>query len=676
MKLNIRIHNLKVLIPEPVVNRDGDYICITEKYPAYLLIGLNEWFSDTEEIRIPLDCYANGSTHEFKASLPFESKLYMDNPYVACLIVSLMIPVASKKGRLSPQRHAKQIVAYIDQMARYKCTGFFPVKLHNILCPDEYLCKFDVEVVSIICPKLNGEYEKFFRSLNSSQCDKQREILRRELEEETKYCKKQLGDISSEWKWLDKGSEECNVEETHNIFGARPMSCFLFMRILPTNERYWLYILDYNIMLKKTEAGVPLDCDSSKFFWELDVFEQNAIMEDMMVTPSVNAIYQKDAALRPNGKLQNGIDDHSTNINEGGVDCEDLEEGIDYCSATFQSSPRFENPILETLRRRSFKYQKVFVSALLNKSAPGKKPNPQFHATSITLHMKLLFDWIQMDLEKSSELSEEISRLREIEEHAGNLETTEYDPNLKKKVQLPSVFLGEGTSFMYPYDTEFHIPPVAIKEKENRMVFADLNGFEGWRRRSYQTKSFKLILRVFSVFTRYFIDHPIYPVNIPSLHFSSRFEGKLTMEKGVPMRYLMAYNLKSDEIRREVLQGFEPVLLPSSRLRDLKKSTQIMKLASMDKFSFCPLWRFKNGEIKSRIKEGCIITPPNLYPCDRVPDCVPTDTKNLYWISIPSGRYHEFRSRVDKKYIAGWKLVVIWHHIEIYVFWIRIPCKE
>ncbi len=242
-----------------------------------------------------------------------------------------------------------QFILILDENAIYH------VKLHNKFYENDVFCKFDIKVSWQGSLPSSLYREQWF----SNAMDQKRRTDIIELEKEMEYQKKLAKQTTSMWKWWEKGTEGRNLFSSHNIFGDRPITSFLFMKFQYSNETFWSEMFEYVMMMKKTDLGVSLGTNTLEVFWSLDIFEQMSILEDMCVLPSTNSTYLRDYVLRRNGMLVSSndeqtmnSDDFSTNINEGGGDCEDMALEIYYMWMTFRLCSKFNNIALETLRRR------------------------------------------------------------------------------------------------------------------------------------------------------------------------------------------------------------------------------------------------------------------------------------------------------------------------------------
>ncbi len=299
--------------------------------------------------------------------------------------------------------------------------------------------------------------------------------------------------------------------------------------------------------------------------------------------------------------------------------------------------------------------------------------------TTLTILKSFLFEFVSSEPtgkflygDHANQVQSDILKLKEIENKMGYLRTT--DRNGSNEEPLPKVLMGEGTIFLYPYQTDIHTPSSIIVQREDEMEYAPLKGMKGCRRRSYQTRDFKTLLRFFNLYTLYFITHPILPINIPSLSFSSQLGEIMTWEKGISANDFLYYNF--DEKTRISKMGKTRVIaFPNTRLRDLKRSVSLLKTTSTDKFQFCPLFRDpKTRKLRSRVQNQDSFTiPPNILPHLRqhVRVFLPEETKDYYWINIPTSRYFEFEKSVNPKDVGGIIEFDILPHITSYLIWLK-----
>ncbi len=678
MKLVFSIHNLEVNIPvSPAKKPDDPIIHMNDSCRPYLLLGLNEWFDNTRLRRVFFDPKASkilGPTrYTLEGTLPVKDEEHMAHFFMGGLLVSLMIPIASKGYRVCMQRHAKCVIAWTDWLLEGRTK--FHVSLHNKWYKDEILCKFDVQIAHLDAPKT------LYDRLNNSKISPSdlRCKMYKDLQEEMVAQRNNLLDVHLKLKCENEDDERKSLYASHNFFGDRPINSWLNARLRGSNEKYWQHLFDVAMLLKRTEMGLD-DCTNEEAFWKLNVNEQMDILGDMLYMPSVHSTYLRDLVLRGDGTLSTEkADDFSENIDEGGVDCEDKEKGGKKMDQEFQHVDyTFTNPCLEELRKRRFRYVKGSFLADLNTSAPGHEIKTELHITGSLIHKSLFFQLVKIHPTGSivygdqnwKRIEEDLYHLRSTEERAGYLETHVF--NGKEKERLPMVLMLEGTQFYYSYPVQFCPPHPSILKKEADYRGWKFPNFKSAQRRNYQTEDFQLLIRYWAFYTDYFTHHPVYAINIPTLIITpATKEGECSWKKGIDVEDLLSYNLSPHE-RRKLGYDFDVMLCPSSCLRDLKKSRTVMKYTSMDKFGGCPLV-MSHGEVESRIEEDTRDIAPNLAPKLRrtIKEFVPKSFRNTYAVTFASNRIFDFQKWVDSKKLSGLLFVEVLPHITIYIAWIE-----
>jgi hypothetical protein len=685
MKVSIQVSNLRVAIPEPPAKKPGEtYVDISKHRRPYLLFGLNDWFESPKLHRefLTEQICKNGKKNflqEFtlRGGVQESNKEHLDHYFMGALQVSLLVPIASKKYRKCMQRHGKCVIAWVDWLAAGQSK--FHVKLHNKWYEDEVLCEFDLEITELEMPRTL----KDLCAKNNSR--ELRHKLYEEMTAEMKYMRERLNDVTAKLNCLDEEDRRKSLFSSHNFFGERPINNWLYSRLRASNEELWDNWFNTVMLYKRTEMGLDSELSNEDLFWKLSAHEQMVILVDICCLVSVNATYLRDLILRGDGSLdQEKSDDYSDNIQEGGGDCEDLFKEILLVLETFMKSSPFKNRALEELRRRVQRYVCLGALADINTAKYGDPVTTGLHITGVLMHKKLLFMLTKVMLSGklsheseiiASRVEDDFYKLREIEEEAGNLETSVV--NNHEKQELPLVLMMEGTQFFNPYPIQYNPPNEETVDKEL--------AFEGWRyrdflaphRRNYQSPDYQLLVKYWAFYTNYFIEHPVFPVNLPTFMVSTVRRGECTWDKGIYVEDLLSYNLSERERKKLGDDVCDVVIFPSSSLRDLKRSRRAMRYTAMDKFMNCPLV-MRNGVVESRVQNDTRDVVPNISAAKRkkIREFMPKSLKNAYYVTFAPNRIDDFLACVDLKKLVGLKFVEILPHITIYIAWVEQDEKK
>ncbi len=133
--------------------------------------------------------------------------------------------------------------------------------------------------------------------------------------------------------------------------------------------------------------------------------------------------------------------------------------------------------------------------------------------------------------EGSGDLELDVYRLREYEKSAGNLDTK------VNGAELPRIVILESTAMIYPYPIHIHAPSFPIQKVEGEKPT------KGCKMMGFTNETQRFIDHIFMLTTNYFLDSPLYPIDIPSLCISGIRTKQLTGEKG---RILEDFYLKDD----------------------------------------------------------------------------------------------------------------------------------
>ncbi len=150
-RIEFKFEDLQVSILHVDPNTKQDHVMHTEQHPAYLLIGFNRWFRNSENIPIPLNKKSLKDMESFtfvlEGELPTSDQKEMKRYFLGSIIASLMVNVKSKWNRISPQRQSKSHVAYLDEIIQEK-HSHYAVKMTKKTFQKMYSVSFTIRIKS------------------------------------------------------------------------------------------------------------------------------------------------------------------------------------------------------------------------------------------------------------------------------------------------------------------------------------------------------------------------------------------------------------------------------------------------------------------------------------------------------------------------------------------------
>ncbi len=685
-RIEFKFEDLHVSIPHVDSNTKQDHVIHTEQHPAYLLIGFNRWFRNSENIQIPLNKQSLKDMESFtfvlEGELPSSDQKEMKRYFLGSIIASLMVNVKSKWNRITPQRQSKSHVAFLDEIIQQK-HSHYTVKMTNKFIPENVFCSFtirivscNIEVVEAISPYM----------IEPKQCMQNRQDNIENLKcEMSNWCKYAV-ETEKLFRYFAPGTLKTQIYMYPSYFGPQPTHNYLNFRFSRSNEEWWIYTFETIMLRVKTAQSLSLHTDSIKLFWSFDVWIQMAILFFMCMSVSNGLTYIPDGILLADGILRDeygswNIDDWSENPNEGGDDCDGLAKMIAFLLAMFQKyAGKFNHPVLEELRKRLQRYICFLSFALINRAGSPNSEELTPHLTTVSMLKAHAFNAIDLSVSSQiydsfefDELKVKFEKLVEYEQAMGNCDM--YVMNGTRKDHLPPVIFGEGTQILYTYPTDVHSYISEAIEKWINYDDFTLHQTYGMKHDIYQCTESPFIDRFLLMFSEFFTKHPKFPCNISTLHCSTMLNGEVTFEKGVKAS--------------EVFDGNSLVLFPQTRLRDLEHSNELLDCLSYDYFPFCPLERVKDPIIKApalfslepsrcssrNSKQTQMITLPNIWPphLPSLPDIIPPkgDTKTLLCSWIPSGNYHTVARSLGKNVIVGRVYVELLPHVTGFIIWFK-----
>lgn len=644
MKIHFQISDLEDNLPtEGIPNKKGDCYIYDDEYKSYFLVGFNESVENVELLRIPIDSTQTEFT--FEGDIDPSKK---ERNAFSCIIVSLYIPIL-KKGSVLMTRQGKCIVCYLDELKENKP---YVVTLDNR--DDEILCEFTFKVTKIEWGETRGILEKDWKIW-----DEYRNKCKETLRSESLFFRKRAIDAYYHFDKCGQGMEGYDSFCGHQFKTDRATPCYLFFEAGETNEKYWIQLFEYIMLIKMTEYGVKND-DKTKYFFTLDLFDQCTVLIEMCMTLSINTYYLSDYILKLDGSLVN-TDDYS-NPCEGSDDCDGLSLYGYYAFTMFRKlfeSGKIKHKALLFLAEYSSKVIPLLTYSCLNR--PRKKERSiEFHLTLLFITKKWLLEHFNLDIIEDKTLrgkmSSGIYKISEVEEHMGNLNTkvlvgTNFE-------EIPTVLFGEGTGWIYPIQTNIYCP-----ELEEKKIFPIK--VLGAKKKMYQREDFQWHLRYILNETTFFIDHPYYPVNISSFYFSYSKSSKIQLNvKGV---------VSDDLYQENINTTFDIELVPQSYFYDFPDCIPEIKNACTDKFRMIPLFINEDGSLKDRCKkgEGLIdMIPPYTKTKINFNGTIPKDFKGLSYSIIPSDVYFQYEKELSK-IMVGVKLFKPSPNIFLFIVWYK-----
>lgn len=620
MKIGLKIKDQVSYLPKPeYINRnEKDYYDPSEDCPPVLFFKFDETVQSSNSQTIPIfkprDC-------EFELTGTPILNETSQNPFTA-IIVDLLVPISSKFHRTVKTRQSKVIVCYMDQL---KKKDTFQISLANK--NKQVLYEFTVKVQYI---SWNG-LDRFI----GTDWEGTRESAKKKEFKITSKFRKDAMENDSIFDTFGKGMENYDVFSSHAFNGPKPINSFLFIQPQESNEMYWIRLLEYVIILRKTEIASTFTGSTVEFFKTLDLREQVSILMDMCCSVSVNTTYLTDYILGTDGILEK-TDDFS-HICFGSGDCEDLSVFTYYSFMTFRTfgyETGYSHEVLKYLHNISTKFEMLLTVAALN--------HPQAQKRSICLHMcvllitkKWLLDHVYVldSNVKKGEIDDGIKLIKEYEEKNGNLNLEIL--NGTKKESLPNVLFGESTSFIYPYQTEDYVTKGLDKKKEYKR-------YAGVRRRQYQSKDYIFHERYITTITNYFIKHPAIQVNLPTLWFTYNEKSK---------RGGLTKGIESWDLYKQNQKDYADIkLIPQAHLADFPQSVGLIENLSTEKLPYTKLFY---NETTS-------------YPIS-----IPKSLSGLTVMTMNEDVYPRLVKRIDVRTIVGIMYFEMLPNLKIVMVWFK-----
>lgn len=714
MQLVVSINDIDFRVAQPGTPKKPhpigglDHVCMSTRFPPYLLVGLSTWFPGAKLVRVELDPLNKHHEKEGKrflltGTLPKDKKR-LSNYHHAALFTSLEIPIHSKNMRFAPQRHSKALVCYLEDIlptssSNKDSTMKYRMKLTNKINHDDVLCSFTLIVHELPSRSSVKTLEPYLRSRREN--DSLRKAHHLALESIRSYYIKKCIQTRGLYQFFMSHTKNRNKSTTSGFFGDDPNFNYFNVPLPEANEAYFIHLFEIACAMKKTEHSVDLSTSSEEFYWNLPVFDQEGLRVLMLKLASQHSPYLPDATINSKGELDWEEDDWSENINEGGDDCDGKTNQVEITSQTFSNHDAFQHKVLEEMRQRSWRYVSFGCTSSMvlkrsvekqtqdkEKKTPPDPPKSEMHLTGIFILKSHFFGGMRAHLsskiyEEDCDIEGDLFKLMEIEKNAGNL-----NPSVKIKGKLhalPTVIFGEATMPLYPYNMEYHKPPRDVLQKQSNFMrpLGDLRKFSPiWT--VHQREGWEYICRFFTGFTTYFVKHPLFPINLPSVKFTTLFEKTPSMEKGISPT--------------EITDPKLFCVFPSACLYNLKKDMEVLTCESYYRFGYCPLVAVLPREtdslticqqniktppvqLVSRISEDRnsefkVITPPNLSVEEqrKIGEFLPSSIDHTTWFAVSSLRIHNVFKHFscENEYgIAGLKYIEILPHITIYMVWIQ-----
>lgn len=735
--------------------KNGDFFIVDEvNYPQYISIGFNESYHEVGKCskllhRIPIKSIptakSGGSTMKYSRSGILENvvnnadfnkfvKKNMPNAKISswlvadpfsAFMVEFRVPVASFHHHTVMTRQGKITTCYADQMLKEKTTYLVEMKNRNRQTMIQFNVTIESSTFSAVpepndgCDWPSDTQIKEELQKCSYFYEEFRHLLRQKMREETEHYRDGAAKTSAKFTSWGDGMKFYDVYSSHAFQEDRPTNSFLFAILRRINEQFFERAFQLAMLYRLTEYGLDLDVNVTKMYKTLPLREKKAVYVDMCGANSSNIQYVSDLVLDPSTGVLTQTDDYA-HVCEASGDCDDLSRECQLTSEEFIRLGRelrgdFKSEALREMWRHALKYVCSIGCAGLNRPS-SKTPSLVNHVPVVYHHKKWLFDHIDLKRITDPTVVDALLKLKEAEEHAGNLETYVVHRNGGSREEYPMFLMGEGTGLIYPYQVDDYSPKDYLEKKTpplgtggGKMGGDSTLQFPGFKHRVYQSKNYQYHMRYILLVTNFFITHPVSPTNIPSLYLSYSDKN----ERGVASNDM--YRENSESGRRES----KIILLPQTNLIDISDSVFVMSMVSRDKFYHTPLWAdeslgakmsdvcleegrcdwFVNSDEKRKFMQELgdhkvtsmresiravrkenpkapkllNVIPPNI-PLEKwdkrfIKDVIPKSFHNLSFGLIASDSYRTFRKNVDETRIRGNKFFKLQPETTFYIVW-------
>lgn len=684
MDLKFHLENVNLKVP---LNKDEHLRLCEKEYKVYLIIELDGFFSnDRQKVIIPLTlltkeqkaqietrgmfrlkakdfCKEGEYTETFEYTQSIKETVVVGT-FMSSIEAGLQIPFVEDKHNASSMRFSKAVVAPIYEIMDNKKR--YPVKMHTQLDEGEVLCTFDF-CIDDINRLPEREFDSRFRNRQWYANERRRLI---QMHHDHLEAYRANAHRTSKWYLHTfKGESEYFINSARNFNGKRLVHTYLKWQKQISNEAYWESQLDLLLALEKCRLGLPVgntpsDKKVSKCLLDKSYTKTKwmALAANLLRLGSLSMPYMTDSVLHPDGRIEQSprCDIWNTNSHEGGDDCDGLNLDPLYRYEQFISNGPYKNEILERLRKMCLCYDPQYVFSVINTASSRDPVQPTPHATAILVLKQYFLDHVafpdDLDMEELQETKKKFEEFKR-EEMEKLKEYFEED--------MPPVVFLETTCWMHPYP-DFIDKPLQRSDKLPRIhkVWGPSDGlFDATiTQDEIQTKTDCTLLRFYTCWTKWFVEHPTYPLNLPSFTFSTQYhEGRFTKFRGVDVNEFMARAF------HEKRHKHRNIFVPHSRFDEFEMTMAICEFISRDKFAFNPLALDNNGEIVSRHREiiGLEIERPNhidrhtLYDMEEnkltnlYPSADKDIPKNCYAEVCRSDQVVEVLKNIDKKHFLG-----------------------
>lgn len=684
MKLRFFLENIKLELDLPQSDLKPPYPVATHHHPIYIIIGPDEWFQG-KKVRIPIypvHKHQEQSRYELNMKLydPIDKDylLYRDQgekvyvgTYMASIECCLMVPV-QQSTICVPGRYAKITVVTLADLHFGKRK--FHIKAHSKFDEKDVLCSFD-----FIIDQVDGIPHDLF-PLNFKRVEWFHGERKKMYERSEKLAKEFAESAFQTRKWYEyefDGDDNIYVTSCPNILGRRPLNTFLYMRPQKMNEAYLKSLFQLAVCFRKTELGIPFetildevesvdDEEQTKRLWkQYDKKEKLSLTGEMIGLIPIHVPYLDDAILHQNGRIEisDRTDDHSTTYCEGGDDCDGLAGCCNHVTTAIIRSGPYQCLYLEEMRKLLLNYTTCLNVSMINESHTKIVEDPHY---AFLLHRKKwILDHVHVpsEFEGASHFNEEIEKLRQIEKRLG---TMEEDP------ELPDSIIVEGTTWLYSYPIEKRSPTPSRSTQLPTIKRWQPKGTHELKHRMLQNQRDPTITKYFSMTTNYFIDHPVHPINIPVLTYSTRKGcGTLTKTRGIRINDLFACT-----------KGVTPVIIPEGWFKDFKRAKWEMEMISRDKYGLIPLCKNPDGTLESKVDSKFLpVQLPHVISKEKLEylkgrglyrKCPSvTDLVNSFCSTISSSLIGQFLENTNKEDLTGIYYFELYETNTNFIVWLR-----
>ena len=525
LKFQLSLNGLKFVSTIPSdINKP-----ITGNYTPFLIIGFDQGIKQAALLKIPIDIKSkNGVMIDPSRIHRLIGKSKTDLiPYDTKMIFNLFILTENYNKVPAAQRLGETRIDVRDMLSENEFELQFKNKLGDL--SSEITMKINkLKLTQKLEPK---DTEKI-------QNIRENTTLINDLVQT--HIQEWYGSFKELFKNFWNGTQNIFVLMDFNYNRFRMTTCYLTMYANETNERFWLKLMWTSIMknwteiaqgtnLKKPESMDDFNNNLTKIFMGLDKIKQVNVLCDMFTELSTNSVYLADFVQLKNGTRK--IVEDFFNAIEGSDDCEGLSAMARYVQWSFKQGGPYKNPALKKLLQLNGSF--IFFLALWGVTAGSVDQGKEGGKTGAHMNGILLSKaWLLNDMggddneiigrllmnplfkERNKVIKKQLRKLIQYEKDNGHLKQY-MDSEL-----IPNIAIMENTGLLNPSGQS---NPLKSKYTYITSLFKSMrkmNLLRQMKSRIYHPVSkgsspfFKYVI---VCLTTFFVDHPIYPCNIPNI---------------------------------------------------------------------------------------------------------------------------------------------------------------